>query len=124
MAVDEGSLRARVRRAFAGHLVLLDDSELPRGLRSSFRQLGSLIAPAQDEQGLTPELEPLSDDDVRRAARLLVELNGHLNSTWRSAIDPGSAQALHDRRRVHLVSGEESAHGTRAATSGHGGLAG
>jgi hypothetical protein len=104
MAIDEGSLRARVWRAFTGYLLLLEDGELPKELRPSFRRLGSILSPARDERGLTSDLEPLSEADVRRAARLLVELNGQLNSTWRPVRDPESAQALHDRRRFHVVS--------------------
>jgi hypothetical protein len=49
------------------------------------------------------DLEPLSDDDVRHVARLIVELNGHLNTTWRPSVDQDSLQALHDRRQANLV---------------------
>src|SRR5215510_13511474 len=85
MAMDEGSLRRRLRQATLQYILLLRDSEVPRNLRQSFGRLGSLIAPAQCGDTLTAELEPLSDDDVRRAVRLIVELNSHLNTTWWSA---------------------------------------
>jgi hypothetical protein len=98
MALDEGPLRMRVRQAIIACLLALDDSELPRGLRPTFRRLGSVIAPAHLGRGLTADLGPLSDDDVRYAARLIVELNGHLNTTWRSPADQESGRAWHDRR--------------------------
>jgi hypothetical protein len=104
MALDEGSLRSRVQRAVSGHLLLLGERELPKDLRLTFRRLKSLTAPARDGQGLTTALDPLSDDDVRRAARLIVELNSHLNPTWRLPADPDSTRAAHDRHRVQLVS--------------------
>jgi hypothetical protein len=101
MAMDEGPLR--VRRAAIGSILLHGDSELPNGLRPAFRRLGSIIASAQHERGLTIDLTPLSDDDVRRAARLIVELNGHLNTTWQLSEDQSLARAVQDRRRANLV---------------------
>jgi hypothetical protein len=104
MALDEGSLRSRVRRAVSGYLLLLNESELPKDVRLTFRRLMSLTAPARDGERLTRDLDPLGHDDVRRAARLIVELNSYLNTAWRLPTGPGSAQAAHDRRRVQLVS--------------------
>jgi hypothetical protein len=63
---------------------------LGRASHTAFKRLGSLIAPANDERGLAVDLAPLSDDDIRRASRLIIEINGNINTTWRSPVDLNS----------------------------------
>jgi hypothetical protein len=82
MAAGEGDLRARTAAAVGDYLAPLDAGNVPRNLRPSFARLMTLLAPARERGDDIWCLESLSDRDVRRVARLIVELHGYLNTPW------------------------------------------